>query len=262
MASSTPPMAPPPAQPVPGAPAPKKGTSALVWILAGCGGLVVIMGLIFAGVTYWGYHKVKGYAEIAKKNPALAAAKLMVAANPNVEIVSEDDDAGTITIRDKKTGEEITMNAEDIKNGRLKFSNKKGEEVTFEGSGKPGKEGFKIESKKGSMTFGTAEGEAPPSWVPVYPGAKTIATSREKTEDGFVGTFSFQTGDPVDAVTAHYTKELKAKGFEVNRVAMAGMGNLTAKGEGGKRTVNVTVMRVNDTTQVTVEFGATGGESE
>ena len=37
MASSTP-MAPPPAQPVPGAPAPKKGSNALVWILAGCGG--------------------------------------------------------------------------------------------------------------------------------------------------------------------------------------------------------------------------------
>ncbi len=262
MASSTPPMAPPPAQPAPGAPAPKKGSSALVWILAGCGGLIVIIGLIFAGVTYWGYHKVKGYAEVAKKNPALAAAKLMVAANPNVEIVSEDDEAGTITIRDKKTGEEITMNAQDIKSGRLKFSNKKGEEVTFQGSGKPGQEGFSIQSKKGSMTFGSGEGVAPPSWVPTYPGAKTIATSREKTENGFTGTYSFQTADPVDVVTAHYEKELKGSGFQVNRVAMTGMGNLTAKGDDGKHTVNVTVIRVGEATQVTVEYGTTGGESD
>jgi hypothetical protein len=262
MASNQPPMAPPPTQPAPQAPAQKKGTSALVWILAGCGGLIVIIGLIFAGVTYWGYHKVKAYAEVAKKNPALAAAKLMVAANPNVEIVSEDDNAGTITIRDKKTGEEITMNAEDIKNGRLKFSNKKGEEVTFEGTGKPGKEGFKIESNKGTMTFGGAEGEAPPAWVPTYPGGKTIATTREKTEEGFTGTFSFQTGDAVDAVTTRYEKELKDKGFEVNRVTMTGMGNLTAKGDGGKHTVNVTAIRVNDMTQVTVAYGTTGGETE
>jgi hypothetical protein len=262
MASTQPPTAPPPAPAAPGAPATKKGTSALVWILAGCGGLIVVLGLIFAGLTYWGFHKVKGYAELAKKNPALAAAKLMVAANPNVEIVSEDDNAGTITVRDKKTGEEITMNAEDIKNGRLKFSNKKGEEVTFEGSGKPGKEGFKIESSKGTMTFGGAEGEAPPAWVPTYPGGKTIATSREKTAEGFTGTFSFQTGDPVEAVTTRYETELKAKGFDVNRVSMATMVNLTAKGDGGKRTVNVTAMRVNDLTQVTVSYGATGGAAE
>jgi hypothetical protein len=261
MASSTPPMAPPPAQPAPGASAAKKGTSPLVWILAGCGGLIVICGLILAGVTYWGVHKVKGYAEMAKKNPALAAAKLMVAANPDVEVVSEDDDAGTITIRNKKTGEEITMNAQDIKNGRLKFKNEKGEEVTFEGSGKPGKQGFKIESKKGSMSFGNAEGEPPPAWVPTYPGAKTIATTRQKTEDGFTGSFSFQTGDSAETVTDHYQSELKASGFEVNRVAMGEMNHLTAKDEGGKRSVNVTVIRVNDMTQVTVQYDTTSGES-
>ncbi len=260
MASSTPPMAPQPAPPAAAAPPAKKGTSALVWILAGCGGLIVIIGLIFAGVTYFAYHKVKGFAEVAKKNPALAAAKLIVAANPDVEIVSEDDGAGTITVRNKKTGEEITMNAQDIKNGRLKFKNEKGEEVTFEGSGKPGQEGFRIQSKKGSMTFGAGEGEAPPSWVPTYPGAKTIATSREKTDEGLTGTFSFQTADPVDAVAAHFEKELKAKGFEVNRATMAGMSNLSGKGDGGSRTVNVTVIRLGEATQVTVEYKTTGGE--
>jgi len=58
MASSTPPMAPPPAQPAAGAPAPKKGTSPLVWILAGCGGLIVIamlvVGLVFVAVAVGG----------------------------------------------------------------------------------------------------------------------------------------------------------------------------------------------------------------
>jgi hypothetical protein len=261
MSSNTPPMAPPPAQPAPAPPA-KKGTSPLVWVLAGCGGLIVIIGLIFAGLTYWGYHKAKGFVETAQKNPALAAAKLMVAANPDIEIVSEDDNAGTLTVRDKKSGKEITMDAQDIKNGRLKFTDEKGQAVTFEGSGKPGEEGFKIQSDKGAMTFGNAKGEAPPAWVPTYPGGKTVATSREKTEDGFTGTFSLQTSDSVQAVTTYYEKELKANGFEVNRMAMGAMSTLSAKGEGGKQTINVTIIRTGDTTQVTLEYGTTGAEQK
>ncbi|HVN32627.1 MAG TPA: hypothetical protein VMT45_11635 [Thermoanaerobaculaceae bacterium] len=264
MASSTPPMAPPPAQPAPGAPAPKKGTSPLVWILAGCGGLIVIAMLVLLAGGYFVAHKVKGYAEIAKKNPAMAAAKIMVSVNPDLEIVSEDDDKGTITVRDKKTGEEITMNAEDIKNGRLKFKNKKGEEVTFEGSAGSGKEGFKIKTDKGTMAFGNAPAEAPPSWVPSYPGASAVASSREKTDEGFTGTSSFHTSDSVEAVLAHFEKELKKAGFNVERTKtgeMSGLGTINARGS-GDRTINVVVTRLADTTQVMVQYAAGEGSKD
>jgi len=95
---------------------------------------MVVAGIIVAVVFYWGAHKLRGYAEAAKKNPATAVAKMMVMANPDLEIVSEDDDKGELTIRNKKTGEELTMNAQDIKQGRLKFKNEKGEEVTSRGA--------------------------------------------------------------------------------------------------------------------------------
>jgi len=257
MASSTPPIAPPPATP-----APKKGTSPLVWILAGCGGLIVIAGIVFAVLTYWGYNKAKSYVETAKKNPALAAAKIAVAVNPDLEIVTEDDEAGTLTIRNKKTGEEITMNAEDIKEGRLKFKNEKGEEVTFEGSGETGKEGFRIKTDKGTMAFGNVAGEAPPSWVPSYPGAKVMASSREKTDEGFTGTYSFQTADSADAVLAYYEKELRNAGFDVERTStgeMSGLGTINARGGEGKHTVNVVVTSVADMTQVMVHYATTDG---
>jgi uncharacterized protein YneF (UPF0154 family) len=263
MASSTPPMAPPP-QPAPGAPAPKKGTSPLIWILAGCGGLIVIAILVLLVGGYFVAHKVKGYADIAKKNPAMAAAKLMVSVNPDLEIVSEDDDKGTITVRDKKTGEEITMNAEDIKEGRLKFKNKKGEEVTFEGSGESGKEGFKIKTDKGSMTFGSGPGEAPPAWVPSYPGAKAMASSRESTEEGFTGTYSFQTSDSGEAVLTYFGQELKKGGFKVERTStgqMTGLGTINARGA-QDRTVNVVVTRLADTTQVMVQYASEEGTKE
>jgi hypothetical protein len=258
-------MAPPPAQPTAGAPAPKKGTSPLVWILAGCGGLVVIAGIIFALLTYWGYNKAKSYVETAKKNPAIAAAKLMVAANPDLEIVSEDDEAGTITVRDRKSGEEITMNAEDIKQGRLRFKNEKGEEVTFEGSGESGKEGFKIKTDKGTMSFGKAEGEAPPSWVPSFPGATVLGSTRETTDEGFTGTYTFHTSDSGDAVLSHFESELKKAGFDVERTStgqVSGLGTINARGSGGKHTVNVVVTGLADMTQVVVQYASGEGAKD
>ncbi len=255
------PAAPPPAQPA--APAPqKKGTSPLVWILGGCGGVLVLAAIAFAVVTYWGVHKLKGYAESAKKNPAVFAAKLAVAANPDLEVVSSDDEDGTVTIRNKKTGEQITMNAADIKNGRLKFKDEKGEEVTFEGSGEKGKEGLRIKSSKGTMAFGDVDAVKMPAWVPGYAGAKVMASTRQKTEDGFTGTYSFQTPDAAATVVARYEGELAGAGFAVEKTGAGPVESLHAKADGGKRTVAVTAIPIGTTTQVTVEYGATGGASD
>ena len=249
----------PPSAPVAQPPAAPKKTSPLVWIVAGCGGIIVIGTVLFAVAGYWGVHKLKGFAESAKKNPAVFAAKLAVAANPELEIVSSDDAAGTVTIRNKKTGEEITMNAADIKNGRLKFSNEKGEEVTFQGNGEKGKEGLKISSKTGSLTVG-GEGEALPVWVPPYPGAKTTASMREKTEDGFKGTLAFSTADPPAKVLERYEAALKGAGLVAEQTG--GAGSLKAATADGARTVEVVAMAVGGQTQVTVAYQGKGAGAE
>ena len=262
MASNTPqppvPMA--PAQPA--APQ-KKGTSPLVWILVGCGGLVVVVCLVMLVGGYFVAHKIKGYAETAKKNPAMAAAKIAVTVNPDLEIVSEDDDKGELTIRNKKTGEELTMNAQDIKQGRLKFKNEKGEEVTFEGSGQPGKEGFRIQSDKGSMTFGGGDLDKAPSWVPLYPGGKAMASASEKTASGVSGHVSLQSADSAEQILGYYERELQAKGFKVEKTSMAGgtvrISNLNAKADGGKRTVNVIVTPVGGAMQIAVQYTGPAG---
>src|SRR5262249_32784907 len=49
----------------PGAPMPPKKTSPLVWVLAGCGTIVVLGGIAFGAVVWWGYHEAKSYAERA-----------------------------------------------------------------------------------------------------------------------------------------------------------------------------------------------------
>jgi hypothetical protein len=254
---------PPAVSPQVPAPPGKKGSNTLVWILAGCGGILVLGAIITAILISWGAHKVRGFAESAKRNPALAVAKTMVAFNSDLEIVAEDDNAGTLTVRNKKTGEQITMNAEDIKKGRLKFTNKKGEEVTFEGSGESGKEGFSVKSKDGTMAFGNASAQARPSWVPSYPGAKPMASVSKTSAEGIYGSYSFQTGDSAARILDHFEGALNDDGFSVEKTNVEGgamaVSSLHAKRDDGKRVVNVTVIPVAGTSQVTVQYTTSGG---
>src|ERR1700736_4552928 len=79
--------------------APKK-MSPLVWILVGIFGLFVVLGIALTAGAAFVAHKVK-------QNPALAIAKLATVGNPDIEAVSADEGANTVTIRDKKTGETV-----------------------------------------------------------------------------------------------------------------------------------------------------------
>ncbi len=239
MASTTP-TAPPPA------PAPAKKTSPWVWVAVGCAAIIVVVLVVLGGLTFWVGHKVKGYAELAQKNPAMAAAKLMVAANPDIEIVSEDDGAGTITVRNKKTGETITMNAKDIKEGRLSFKNEKGEEMTFEGKGEGGTGSLKIHTKEGETTFGAGSAANLPGWVPSYPGAEAQGTYSASTKQGNSGGFSFKTSDSADQVMAYFESHLKSAGFEVNTSKFEQNGEVSGgivqgAEKGGRRSVHLTV---------------------
>src|SRR5260370_39883126 len=105
----------PPVPPAPGqanAPVPPKKTNALLWLLGGIGGFVLLIVLVVAAGIFFVVHKAKEAGidpDLLKRNPALAAAKLAVAANPDVAMVSTDEGKGEITIRDKKTGKVYSM---------------------------------------------------------------------------------------------------------------------------------------------------------
>lgn len=260
MATTTPP--PPPQAPAQVPPPQKKKTSPLVWVLVGCGGILVIVFIVLGGLTFWAGHKIKNYAEEAKKNPAMAAAKMAIAITPDLEVVSEDDANNTLTVRNKKTGEVITMDAADIKNGRLKFRNEKGEEVTFEGSGEKGKEGFSVKSKEGEMTFGQNTELKLPAWVPLYPGAKPSGAMTQHKQDGEHGSYMFTAEDSAEKVLGYYQRELEAKGFSVERSNMQGtpitFGDIDAKADGGRREVNVSAVPIGKAVQVTVQYHGPG----
>src|ERR1700691_2749330 len=160
-------MPPPPppygAQPPGMAPMPAvRKTSPLVWVL------IIILGLCFLGFAscaafgLYVAHKVKQAGidpELWRTNPSLAVGRILAATNPNVEVVRSDERAGTVTIRDKRTGKETTMTFDQARNG--KFS------ITAD------------DDRGGTATMqfgGAANTNDLPSWVPKYPGSEGTST--------------------------------------------------------------------------------------
>jgi hypothetical protein len=118
---------------------PRKKISPIVWVLLGVAGfiLLVIMAVVAGGIYV---------ASRVAANPMEAAAAVITAGNPDVEIVGSSRDNGTVTFREKSTGKTVTVNLQQLKEGRLVFtSNDEEKEVTIEA----GPNGVKVESSDG-----------------------------------------------------------------------------------------------------------------
>ncbi len=221
----------------------KKKTSPWVWVLGGCGVIVVLGVLAVVGTGFFVAKKVSDAGidtDLLKKNPVVAAAKIAVTMNPELELVEMDEDKGILTIKEKKTGKVITMNAEDIKNGKISFEDEAtGEKVSV---------GVDAEAKL-------------PAWVPSYPGSKpegAISATGGENEGGMV---HFKTSDPAPKILAFYTDELKKAGYKITAtmqgVAGDGTGGMVA-GENAatKKSVMVTLSATSEGTDVAVTYGS------
>lgn len=239
----------------------KKKISALGWVGIGCGA-IVILGILAIGATVAaGGWFLKKQADKFEDNPALAGAELMVRANPELEVVKSDPDAGTLTIKNTKTGEVITMNAKDIEEGKLTFTTKDGT-ATFDGSQTADGGTLKVTTDKGEQVeFGATAG-APkdlPSWVPMYANAKVEGAYDSTTAEGRNAMFTVTSSDSVDQVAEFYQSRLEAAGLKVERSSYETDGNkavmLVGKTDDDKRNVNVTVASNEGQTQAMVNFG-------
>jgi len=243
--------------PPPGAPAPKKGMGPLGWIAIGCGA-IALLGILALAVG--GYMFKKKVVDPFKDNPGMAAAELVIRANPDLELVSSDPDKNTLTVKNKKTGEVVTINAEDIKEGKVTFETPDGKTVVDASSdGNSGS--VKVTGPKGEkMTWG---GEAPkdlPEWVPVYPGS-TVAGAMDATNaEGRSAQFSVTTEDGIDDVIPYYEQSLKDAGLTVNKTTMETNGEpsaiLTGNSEDNKKTVTVMIGTQDGKTVANIQFSA------
>jgi hypothetical protein len=238
-------QAPPPMyQPGPGAAPVKRKTSPIVWVLVIIVGIFVLGAIGIVGTGLFVVHKARQAGldpTLMQRNPAYAAAKMIVAMNPDLTEVRHDDNAGTITVRDKNTGKESTLSFDDIKNGKIRFSatDEKGETATMEIGGGTGKL---------------------PSWVPEYPGASGKGTfsiqgnSRDGSAQG--GNYSFTTRDPAAKVIEYYQEKLKDLGMSINVTSSTDQGGMfVATDDKEKRSLTVVVGESSGETTVSLIYG-------
>ena len=244
-----------PVPPPPGSPPPaKKGLSPLAWVGIGCG-VIIVLGVIVLGAI--GFF-VKKKADEFTKNPTLAAAKLMVQANPKLELVSADEKNNSITIKDKETGEVVTFSADDVKNGKFSFKSSKGGSATYDVSGGT----LKATNEKGetsTMNFGgTSAPQNLPSWLPVYPGGAVQGTFDTTSPEGRSAAFTVTTTDPVSKVLDFYEAQLKSAGLKVDKSTFSSNGQdggtVSGKSDDEKRQASVLIGTADGKTSATITF--------
>jgi hypothetical protein len=233
----------------------KKGMGPLGWILIGCGVILVVCLIAFSVI---GYFAKKGIDKFSK-NPTKTAAELMVRANPDLELVSTDDKAGTMTVRDKKTNKTATLNFDDIKNGKFQVTTDQGT-TTIDGSGATSGGAVKVTDEKGqTATLGGGSPKDLPSWLPSYPGATAQGAMTSTTNEGRSGGFSVSTTDPIEKVASYYESQLKAAGLTVEKNMMSSNdktsgGTITGNSADKKRTAAVMLSVADTGTQAVITY--------
>jgi hypothetical protein len=208
-----------------------------VIVLIILGVLLVLIGGCVATCTYIVRKKAKEYSSEAQKNPQMAAISTIVAFAPNLEVVSKDPDSGKITIRNKKTGETVTWNVNDLSAEAItkdveRFSSgkkptvaqKKDEAATEESNAEPTQQeeqekpapkpsAPKITASQASAMVGVLKKF--PSELPAYPGGTTTKASLQGAMGTQVGEYVFTTSDPVEKVADYYEQKFTKSGLTI-----------------------------------------------
>ena len=253
----------------------KKGLSTLAWVAIGCGGLLVVGLVIFLMLGMFVFNKGKemvqeatgsesfeDFVEDMKANPTRMTAETMIRMNPELELIETDDAAGTITFRNKTTGEEATLDFADIAEGRFSVTTEEGEYTV--GAASDGEGGMTFEGPEGETRIGaSADLGNVPDWVPRYPGATDLTSVYHSTSaaGGVLGALSGNTSDQPQEVIDHFKKLFEDEGWEVGGETLTKTGGAAFGGVTGSRngrTLNVGVTRQDDQTQVVVNYSQEG----
>src|SRR5215510_10681428 len=138
-------------------PPPQKKSNVLMWVLVGCGSFIIIgvICVFLLGFFVWNKAKQAGLdPDLLQKRPAVAVAKMLVATNPDVELVSSDDVKGTLVIRDKKTGKTLTLDLDEAEHGKIVFRGDDGEEMVFDSNARGKTGSIEVKTKEGTASFG------------------------------------------------------------------------------------------------------------
>ena len=195
--------------------------------------------------------------------PAPAAAKAVIAMNKDLELVSADDDKGLLTVRNKQTGEVITVSADDANKGKISFKQNGKDLGSLElHTDNPS---LDVKTSQGSATIGPGIAAAPPSWIPTYPGAVLgwDYAVRDQNNVPKSGSFHFLTTDDPDKIVVFYSDGLKRSGLTVTSAGTQASGSktgvLNAIEEKGNRTLYLGVTPQTGSGNMVSIIFSTGG---
>lgn len=191
---------------------------AIAWVGIGCGGLLLIA-LIGA---VWVFFIAKDKFEEFAKNPEKTAAEMIVSMTPELEKVSQDDKAGTMTIR-TKDGKEATVSYKDISEGKIEFTD-----------------------QDGNVTrLGSTDLTHVPAWVPQAPDL-TDGVSMFHSDGGgeITGQFSGKSGKSADELRTLFEGEASAAGLSSSSSGSTNLGAttvVTLEFSGGGKSLNIVI---------------------
>ncbi|MEM9290704.1 MAG: hypothetical protein AAGD01_03395 [Acidobacteriota bacterium] len=210
-----------------------KKRNPVFYFAIGCVGLLVVAGVVAAIGLYIIGSKAKELVD----SPVTATARAFALANPDVDFVSADEDAGKATFRLVNDGDkEVTVDFEDIKQGKVSFTSSDGEEVTFgfeEATAEAGGGTFSVTQtgedgeEKTVATFGSGgdgDGGDLPGWVPAYEGATFVQQFSSNDGKQELAMYQITPGDDLKAVADWYETTLRDQGYDVTRNDMTSGG--------------------------------------
>lgn len=267
MTTDTPPPAPQPTSD-------KKGLSGWAWVAIGCGGLIALAFVVFVGLSMFVFQKGKELAKEAtgvesldelvdelQENPAKTYAEMAVRMNPDLEVISTDDRAGTITFKNLQTDEIATLNFKEIAEGRISMVTDEGEYSVSAGEG--GEGGVTLSGPEGETRIGaSASLDDVPDWVPLYPGGEeTLGTFSSRGEQGVSGVVSMQAAGSAQEILDHYKEWFEENDWEIGTQSMTSSGDGAYAGITGELadkglSLNVSIVEQGGALQITINYNA------
>lgn len=220
---------------MPPEPTEKKGLHPMAWVGIGCGGLLVVAIIAIAlGVGFFKRKVSEFQAEMAA-DPHRTAAEMIVKLNPDLEMVSDDETAGEMTIRVKSSGEEMTVSYADLADGKITVTDDDGT----------------------TTQIGKVDLSEVPAWVPRYP--KVIETGAVYHQDQggrSQGMMMFTTADTPEQVVAFYDSAIASASTSSSSVNLGSTTRVTRTYEDAGRKITLTAAGSGggDPTQVTLNY--------
>lgn len=186
----------------------QKKSKTLLYILGGC----AILSFIFIALIIVGFFIFGKKIHPFLSNPSKAIAKVITESNPDVEIVSIDEQNKKITIKNKKTGEVITIDFSDASKGNIVWKEKGGKgSFTISSDEEEGKIEFKEEGKETKIEYGKDKNL--PKWLPELNGFEVKNVIRTESEGKKSGIIEIENQKNFEEAVDNLNKEFEKKGI-------------------------------------------------